>query len=690
MIELADAFKDKGSEEKSPLFLSGIADRVFSDHGTLVSALGLEHREGQEMMALSVAQSFTGNSPLFIEAPTGVGKSLAYLVPGIVHAVSSGRQLLVSTHTKALQEQIRLKDLELCRKMFGLGEGLGQYGDFRAAVLMGKGNYLCGTRLREAMKANKSLFHTALERELERIYRWSQTSETGLLQELSPPPMAEVWEHISADSTVCNHRNCTPDNCHYRRARQLVDKAHVLIVNHSLLFSLLGAGYHPPKDTPGILHAADFAVIDEAHTVPAVATEHFGIRVSDYAIRRQLLRLYNPTTKKGVLQQHANGNGIKIVEHALQVVREFFGEVSERFLMESDIVRLPHPGWMEPAPQQVLAELVSVLSSEAKRIGEGPPRDELHGAAQLMSSYSGAILDCIALEEHDHVYWVERSGKGKVTALRSAPLDVAPYLRERLFQRDTAVVLTSATLGSGDNMEGFAARTGGTGAILQSVDSPFDFERNTRIFIANDAPLPEAGRLDIDWMAGMVGSCALAVNGGTLVLFTSHRDMRAAAVEVEKLCGAAGRPFLLQGRDGSPGNLREAFANAGNAILFGTDSFWTGVDVPGPALSQVIVTRLPFENPSHPIAEARSQWHAARGDNPFMCLTVPDAVVKFRQGIGRLIRSKQDKGTLTILDSRMLTRQYGRFFLSVLPKKEYIRFSMGTINTRFRPLESNL
>ncbi|MBN1402844.1 MAG: ATP-dependent DNA helicase [Opitutales bacterium] len=688
MIGLADAFKDPEAEARSPLFLPNMAERVFSEHGALVTALDMEHRSGQEDMALSVAQAYASDKALYIEAPTGVGKSMAYLVPGIIHAMTSGRQMLVSTHTKALQEQVRLKDLELCRRLFKNSVGMGQYGEFRAAVLMGKGNYLCGTRLKEAINAGHSLFPTVYDKELRRIEEWSKTTRTGLLQELSPPPMDEVWEHVNADSPACNNRNCTPDTCPYRRARQLMEKAQVLIVNHSLLFSLLGAGYHPQTDVPGILHASDFAVIDEAHTVPAVATEHFGARVSDYAIRRQLLRLHNPTTRKGILVRYAKSEGVKVVERALVVIKAFFEDIAERFLMESDIVRLPHPDWIEPAPQEVLAELVNILSSEAKRIGEGPGRDELQGASLLFSSYRGAILDCVTFEHKDHVYWTERAGRGRVIALRSAPLDVAPYLRERLFRRDTSIILTSATLGSGDNMEGFVTRTGGNGALLQSVDSPFDFRRSMRVFIAEDAPAPEAGKMDLAWMTDMVRHCAIAVKGGTLVLFTSYRDMREVAASVEDDFVNAGKTFLLQGRDGSPGSLRERFAKAGNAVLFGTDSFWTGVDVPGPALSQVIVTRLPFENPSHPVAEARAQWHASRGDIPFMCLTVPDAVVKLRQGIGRLIRSRQDKGTLTILDSRILTKQYGRFFLNVLPNRAYQRFNASNAKTRFKPLET--
>ncbi len=688
MIGLSEEFASTNPGDAPRLHLPGLTQSVFSAKGLLVSAMGMEHRDGQEVMALCAAQSFASDKALFIEAPTGVGKSMAYLVPGIAHAVSSGRQMLVSTHTKALQEQILGKDLELCRALFARSEGLARYADFRAALLMGKGNYLCGTRLREAQNSGHGLFPTVLDAELQRIRRWAEKSATGLVQELSPPPIDEVWEHINADSPVCNNRNCTPDNCPYRRARQLVEQAQVLIVNHSLLFSLLGAGYHPQTDVPGILHAADFAVIDEAHTVPAIATEHFGARVSDYALRRQLLRLYNPVTRKGLLTRHAGADGIRSVERSLQAVREFFSEVADMYLAEADIVRLPAAGWIEPHPQEALAELSGILSSEAKRHDEGPARDELQGAAQLISSYSGAILDCVNFGEEDHVYWTERSPKSGVVALRSAPLDVAPYLRKRLFTRDTSIVLTSATLGSGDGMESFAARVGGTGAAKEAVDSPFDFKNNMRVFVASDAPAPEAGRMDLDWMADMVAHCSLALSGGTLVLFTSHRDMRAVAASMEERVNAAGRSLLLQGRDGSPANLRAAFAAAGNAILLGTDSFWTGIDVPGPALSQVIVTRLPFENPSHPVAEARAQWHAARGENPFMCLTVPDAVVKFRQGIGRLIRNRGDKGTLTILDSRVLTRQYGRFFLNVIPQKAYTRVSRDTLDQRFRPLEA--
>ncbi len=687
MIGLSEAFQRPGQDD--PLFLPRKAERLFSSKGALVTALGLEHRAQQEIMALTVAQAFATDNALLFEAPTGVGKSLAYLLPGIVHAMERKRQLLVSTHTKALQEQIREKDLKLCRTLFKSSESFGQYSEFKAAVLMGKGNYLCGTRLREAMTGAKGLFPTPLQAELERILRWSTESLTGLAHELAPSPDPEVWEQVSADSPVCNNRNCTPESCHYRRARKEVEEANVLIVNHSLLFALIGAGYQPRNDVSGVLHPNDFVVLDEAHTIPAVATDHFGIGVSDFAVRRQLLRLYNPNSGKGLLKRHSISRALPVVESALNATAAFFGKAASLFLSQDDICPLPHPDWLEPLLHEPLCELVSHLSSAAKQLNEGPARDELSGAASLLSSYNGSINECIQLEKRDHVYWIERIGRRAVTALRSAPLDVAPYLRDRLINRGVSVLLTSATLDNGDGMENFASRTGASAAEREQVSSPFDLERNMRVFIAEDASQGENGRLDLEWLTEMIQACCLKVRGGSLVLFTSHRDLREVAGRLEKPFNQAGRQLFVQGQDGSPSALRQKFTKAGNAILFGTDSFWTGVDVPGPALSHVVVTRLPFENPTHPVAQARSHWVSAQGGNPFLQITVPEAVTKFRQGIGRLIRTHSDKGTLTLLDSRILRKEYGKRFLAVLPSQNYRRFSRANVDDVFVPLEES-
>jgi len=261
--------------------------------------------------------------------------------------------------------------------------------------------------------------------------------------------------------------------------------------------------------------------------------------------------------------------------------------------------------------------------------------------------------------------------------LRSAPLDVAPYLRQHVFQRGTAAVLTSATLSDGHDMGSFREQVGAQAAESEIVYSPFDYETNCRIYIASDAPQPEPGqgRLDLDYLANMICWCARRAEGGTLVLFTSHFDLRQVRQRTEAFFKKLNRPLFTQGHHMARTEITRQFAAAGNGVLFGTDSFWTGVDIPGAALSQVIIARLPFENPGHPVSEARSEYIRSRGGNPFVEMTVPDALVKFRHGMGRLIRRHEDKGNIVVLDSRILTKPYGARFLEALPIQQYERFN---------------
>jgi ATP-dependent DNA helicase DinG len=246
-------------------------------------------------------------------------------------------------------------------------------------------------------------------------------------------------------------------------------------------------------------------------------------------------------------------------------------------------------------------------------------------------------------------------------------------------------------LSDGATLEAFRARMGAPATTRDRIElSPFNFEKNMRVFVAGDAPEPAAGsgRLDLDWLADMISFCVRRVHGGSLVLFTSHADLRAVAERIGDKLAGEGRPVFRQGLDFSRRDLTQHFARAGNGVLFGTDSFWTGVDVPGPALSQVIMTRLPFENPSHPVLEARHEWVRDRGGNAFAEITLPEALVKFRQGVGRLIRTQKDCGTITILDSRVLRKPYGKKFLAALPKRGHVAFSKEDRDEVFQPLEA--
>jgi ATP-dependent DNA helicase DinG len=689
MIGLSE---DAGSAPPPASRVRELVAGSFRAQGWLQAGLGLEHRPQQEEMARAVAAAFRADETLLFEAGTGVGKSLAYLVPGIIHAVDQGRQLLVSTHTISLQEQIETMDLPICRRLFRGAPELAPYADFKSAVLVGKSNYLCTTRLAHALADRASLFGDEDYGELQRIAAWAETSETGLRHELDPPPRAEVWEAVSADSSSCARKYCDGSRCFYQKARARLRNAQVVIVNHALLFALINAGglraQGGGSEARGILFPDDFLVLDEAHTVPEVATEHFGLSLSSYGVDRALRYLYNAKTKRGLLRRSGSAEAQQLVADALEAARQFFESVDRTLLAQRPVVRLREPDPAEPALTGPLEALQRVLGTAADRLEEGRERDELLEQKMRLRGIQAGVVEWLTLGDANHVYWAERSGRRQtIVTLRSAPIDVAPELRRQLFGAGVGVVCTSATLAAGNAIAPFAARVGADAAKAVVVKSPFDFERNMRVYVAADVPLPSPGeaRLALDVLADYIGFCTCRVRGGSLVLFTSYGDMRSVASALEGVYGEAGRPLLLQGGGLGRTEMARRMRSLGNAILFGTDSFWTGVDVPGEALSQVIITRLPFDPPSHPIAEAQAERIRDRGGNPFNELTLPDAVIKFRQGVGRLIRNQTDRGLITVLDSRILVKTYGRFFLQGLPKEDFTRITREDRDSAFRP-----
>jgi ATP-dependent DNA helicase DinG len=688
MIGLRD---DTGPAAPSASAAPAVAAEVFREGGVLHEALQLEHRPQQEEMARAVAAAMADDAPLLFEAGTGVGKSLAYLIPGLVHAVDRSRQLIVSTHTISLQEQIETSDLPTCRRVFSASPGLARYAAFKSAVLVGKSNYLCTTRLGHALADRATLLADADFDELQRIARWAETTETGLRHELKPPPRGEVWDAVNADSSSCSRKHCDCEKCFYQRARARLRSAHVIIVNHALLFALINAGGpHTTGDANarGVLFADDFVVLDEAHTVPDVATENFGLSLSSYGVDRILKFLFNPRTKRGLFRKLGGPEAQQLVLDALEASKQFFDFLAGSLLAQRAIVRVRETGVAEPVLEGPLAALHRLLGKLADKLEDGRERDEFLEQKQRIAGLQAGLTEWLTLGDPGHVYWAERSGRRQtIVTLRSAPIDVAPELRRRLFGCDTSVVCTSATLAIGGQIEAFAARIGAEQARAVVVKSPFDFERHMRVFVASDVPLPspQEARLSLDVLADYIGFCAAQVKGGSLVLFTSYSDMRAVATTLEPGFRAAGRPFLMQGEEFSRTELAKQMRGLGNAILFGTDSFWTGVDVPGDALAQVIITRLPFDPPTHPITEARCDHIRARGGNPFNELTLPDALVKFRQGVGRLIRTAGDRGLVTILDSRVVAKTYGRLFLDCLPQPEFTTITRETRSGKFHP-----
>lgn len=689
MIGLRD---DAGSAPPPVSLAPALAAKIFAEGGWLHAGLRLEHRPQQEEMARAVAAAMRDDTPLLFEAGTGVGKSLAYLVPGIIHAVDQSRQLIVSTHTISLQEQLESSDLPKCRRLFKATPQLAPYADFKSAVLVGKSNYLCTTRLGHALADRASLIADADYEELQRIATWSDTTQTGLRHELKPPPRPEVWDAVNADSSSCSRKHCDCEKCFYQRAKARIRSANLIIVNHALLFALINAGgaraEGAPTDARGVLFADDFLVLDEAHTVPEVATEHFGLSLSSYGVDRALKYLYNPRTKRGVFHKFGGAEAQQLVVNALEASRQFFDFISSALLTQRPIARVREEGVAEPTLDGPLGALHRILGKLADKLEDGRTRDELLEQKMRVKSLQGGITEWLTLGDKGHVYWAERSGrKQTIVALRSAPLDIAPALRQHLFGCGTSVACTSATLAMGGTMEPFAKRIGADDARAVMAKSPFDFERNMRVYVAADVPLPspQEAKLALEVIGDHIRFCTEKVRGGTLVLFTSYADMRAIAATLGPIYRAAGRPFLMQGEELSRTELTRQMRELGNVVLFGTESFWTGVDVPGDALAQVIITRLPFDPPTHPITEARSDHIRDQGGNPFNDLTLPDALMKFRQGVGRLIRTATDRGLVTILDSRVLVKSYGRLFIESLPLRDYTPFSRETRQEQFHP-----
>ncbi len=689
MIGLRD---DTGSAPPPVSHAPALAAEIFAEDGTLQRALKLEHRPQQEEMARAVAAALRDDTPLLFEAGTGVGKSLAYLVPGIIHAVDQSRQLIVSTHTISLQEQLETSDLPKCRRLFQADPSLARYAEFKSAVLVGKSNYLCTTRLGHALADRSTLFADADYDDLQRIATWAQTTETGLRHELKPPPRAEVWEAVSADSSSCSRKHCDCEKCFYQRARARIRTANLIIVNHALLFALIRSGGAQANDAAtnarGVLFVDDFVVLDEAHTVPDVATDNFGLSLSSYGVERALKYLFNPRTKRGVLRKLGGAEAQQLVLDALDASKLFFDFLGRTLLAQRPIVRVREEGVAEATLDGPLGALHRMLGKIGDRLDDGRERDEVQEQAQRIKAVQAALTEWLTLGDKGHVYWAERTGRQQtIVTLRSAPIDVAPELRKHLFGCSTSVVCTSATLAMGGQIEPFAARIGADSAEAVVVKSPFDFERNMRVYVAADVPLPSPreAKLALDVLTDYIRFCTARVTGGSLVLFTSYTDMRAVAQMLEPGFAAAGRPFLMQGGDLSRTELAKQMRARGNAILFGTDSFWTGVDVPGDALAQVIITRLPFDPPTHPITEARCDHVRDNGGNPFNELTLPDALMKFRQGVGRLIRTATDRGIITVLDSRVLAKTYGRLFIESLPQPEFTPLNRATRDEKFRP-----
>jgi ATP-dependent DNA helicase DinG len=625
------------------------------------AAGGFEPRRQQAVMADAVYKAVSGGTHLVAEAGTGVGKSLAYLVPAALWAVRNKKKVVVATHTKALQAQLVKKDLPVVRDILA-----GQNLPLNFFLIMGSANYLCLSRLWRAGEYTPELFDDdSSGKALEALLELVKTGETGCRPDLPIDVPQRVWAEVCRDPDTCLGRKCPQRAaCFYRKEVERAKQADILVVNQHLFF----AGMPIP--------AWNAAIFDEAHNLEEVASAFLGYSLSDRRVKRLLDDIFSRRGRGLAARlKRPPAHWVPAIKEAVgeaaKAAHDFFNEV--HMALGADAKGVPLRARRVRKPGLAANTLAGPLLAVAGLLNEAL----LHSAsAEEEADIKGCYLRCLAVIEQvanflecksaGSAYWLAASGgRIPVVSLHMAPVNVAEALRKELFGRGFPVVLTSATLAVDGTFTMVRGRLGLDKAAELLLDSPFDYRGQAVLYVPRSIPDPSAEPQPYE--AALIEECsalAEAVSGGIFLLFTSWQALQRAYAGLAGRMG--GRPLYRQG-DKLPQQLLAEFRRAGNGVLFGTDTFWQGVDVSGQALACVAIARLPFTSPDTPLEEARHEWLAARGVNVFEEYTLPKAVVKFRQGFGRLIRGKSDYGAVVVLDPRVDTRSYGPRFLRSIP-----------------------
>ncbi|MFY9343420.1 MAG: helicase C-terminal domain-containing protein [Planctomycetota bacterium] len=623
---------------------------------------GWEARPQQVQFARAVEQALADRKHLIAEAGTGTGKSFAYLLPAAVHAEAHQGEgpVIVSTRTIALQEQLEHKDLPFLHAVLPF--------EWSSVTALGRNNYLCLRRMHLAER-EQHLFEDPERRDqLARIAAWSLSTREGTRQDLPFPPLPEVWEEVQAEHGNCLQRACPHYNhCHWQRARRRMQTAQVLVVNHALYLSdvalrMAGASFLP---------AHRVVIFDEAHHLERVATESLGLRVGRGTVAWHLKRIHGRRSPRSLLARHGTPPALLLWEEAHQLGEAFFAELEDRLRASGQGEGLAlHDQTLAEGLSPVLRALSQELGAAAIHAPEVDAQMELTARASGLDSLC-AMLRALCVPNPEAptalVRWLEPSRHGPL--LCGAPLDVSQALRQHLFTNGPTAILTSATLGTPDDA-GFSwlrRQLGIDDAATLRVGSPFDYDRAVEMVLPEAIPDPASdGASFRQEVAQQTLAHVLANNGRALVLCTSWELVKALGAALRAPLAAAGIELLVQG-EAPLARLLEKKRAEPTSVLLGTDSLWEGIDVRGDALTLVVITRLPFQSPGHPLTQARMAMLRAQGRDPFADHSLPEAILKFRQGFGRLIRSSQDRGKVVVLDPRVRTKAYGRRFLAALP-----------------------
>jgi len=616
---------------------------LFGPGGMLAKCMpeGYEHRRSQLEMAELVDETFRAKQHLLVEAGTGTGKTLAYLIP----AIRSGRRVVISTATKSLQEQLFTKDVPFVQKHFAP--------DLKVALMKGRANFLCRARLQQ-MQGQPVLKGLEELDWFSQIRDWEPLTETGDRSELDLlPDGAELWGRLDARRDICTGQKCADfTRCFITAMHQRAANADVIIVNHHLFFADLALRQ---DDFGSILPEYSAVIFDEAHEIEDVASDYFGRQISNYR--------FDEMARDAEQAMRASRQGgpplLRRVSRLRERAREFFDMFPPREGRSS----------FEPAARAAFLEqhrtayeeLLSAVKALEGAIAALPNKaEEFVSIARRGAELRGEIAFLMESAEKNYVYWFERRGKG--VFLAATPIDVSAILRERLFEAFDTVVLTSATLAVGGRFDFVKQRLGLHSARERILPNEFDFQTQAMLYIP--ARLPDVRDAAFPLKAAEeIAKILECTDGRAFCLFTSYSQMN----QVFELVRASSRfPLLLQGT--APRSaLLERFRTTPGAVLFATSSFWQGVDVPGDQLSCVIVDRLPFAVPTDPVVAARVRALNEDGRNAFAEYQVPEAVLALKQGFGRLIRTRTDRGVLAILDNRIQRMQYGRIFIESLP-----------------------